>query len=104
MKKIGLLGIALVVVTACNQPSLQKEEAATVIRAAKSYPKVYEYDVNMADPASAKKLLDAGLESEGLVTVDKTQKLKDAVTAHFCVGFVDTLNAILSECPIVDSE
>jgi hypothetical protein len=78
MKKIDLLGIAILLVTACNQPSLQKEEAATVIRAAKSYPKVYEYDVNMADPASAKKILDAGLENDGLVTVDKTQKLKDA--------------------------
>lgn len=78
MKTIGVLGLAILLLTSCSQPKPNKEEAATTIRAAKNYPKAYEYEINMTDPASARKLLDAGLEAEGLVTVDKTQKLKDA--------------------------
>lgn len=78
MKTVSVLGIAIFLLASCSQTKLEKEEAASVIRAAKNYPKVYEYEINMSDPASAKKLLDAGLEGEGWVTVDKTQKLKDA--------------------------
>ena len=78
MKTVSVLGIATFFLASCSQVKLEKEEAASVIRAAKNYPKVYEYEINMTDPASAKKLLDAGLEAEGLVTVDRTQKLKDA--------------------------
>lgn len=78
MKTVSVLGLAILFLASCSQVKLEKEEAASVIRAAKDYPKVYEYEINMTDPASAKKLLDAGLETEGLVTVDRTQKLKDA--------------------------
>lgn len=78
MKTVSVLGIAIFLLASCSQTKLEKEEAASVIRAAKNYPKVYEYEINMTDPASAKKLLDAGLEEEGWVSVDKTQKLKDA--------------------------
>lgn len=78
MKTVITLGVAIFFLASCNQLKLEKEEAASTIRAAKNYPKVYEYEINITDPASAKKLLDAGLETEGWVIVDKTQKLKDA--------------------------
>jgi len=78
MKTVSALGIVILLLASCSQTKLEKEEAASVIRAAKNYPKVYEYEINMTDPASAKKLLDAGMEGEGWVTIDKTQKLKDA--------------------------
>lgn len=78
MKTVSVLIPAILFLASCSQIKLEKEEAASAIRAAKNYPKVYEYDINMTDPASAKKLLDAGLEGEGWITVDKTQKLKDA--------------------------
>lgn len=78
MKTVSVLGLAIVLMASCSQTKLAKEEAASIIRSEKNYPKVYEYEVNVSDPASARKLLDAGLEAEGLVTIDKTQKLKDA--------------------------
>lgn len=78
MKTVSVLGLAILLMASCSQTKLEKEEAASVIRTEKNYPKVYEYEVNVSDPASARKLLDAGLEAEGLVTIDKTQKLKDA--------------------------
>lgn len=77
MKTLSLFGMAIFFLTACNQPKLEKEQAATVIRTGKEYPKVYEYEVNVTDPASAKKLLNAGLENAGLVAIDRTQKLKN---------------------------
>ncbi len=78
MKTISLLGLAIFLLASCGQSKLENDEAASAIRAANNYPKMYEYDINITDPASAKKLLDAGLEGEGWITVDKTQKLKDA--------------------------
>jgi hypothetical protein len=78
MKTVSVLGLSLFFLVSCDQPKLEKQEAASAIRTEKNYPKVYEYEINMTDPASAKKLLDAGLENEGLITVDKSQKLKDA--------------------------
>lgn len=78
MKATSVLLLAAVFIASCGQLKLEKEEAAAVIRTAKNYPKVYEHDINMSDPASARKLLDAGMEEAGLVTIDRTQKLKDA--------------------------
>ncbi|HET7115479.1 MAG TPA: hypothetical protein VFI29_03270 [Hanamia sp.] len=77
MKNICLLGVAIFFLSACSQLKIDKDEAATAIRSGKEYPKPLEYDVNMTDPASARKLIDAGLEEEGFVTIDKTQKIKD---------------------------
>lgn len=78
MKAMWLLGTVLLFMTACsNGVKLEKEEAAAIIREAKGYPKVFEYDVNITDPQSARKLLTAGLENEGLVAIDKKQKMID---------------------------
>lgn len=76
MKTILSAG-ALLLLFSCNQPELSKQEAATVIRSEKDYPKVYDFEINTADPAVAKRMLDAGMETNGLVIIDRTQKLKD---------------------------
>lgn len=77
MKTICLLGIAVFCLVACSHTKLDKDHATTVIRSAKAYPKVYEFEINTVDPISAKRVLDAGLEETGMVTVDRTQKLRD---------------------------
>lgn len=77
MKTISVLGATLLLLAACNKATLSKEQAASIIREAKGYPKTSEYDVYTTDPVAARRLLDAGLENEGIVTIDKTQKLKD---------------------------
>lgn len=56
---------------------LQQKEALQIINKELGYPRVVDYDIFCGDPAHAKRLLDAGLETEGMVTVQKTQKLKD---------------------------
>lgn len=41
------------------------------------YPRVLDYDIYCSDPQHARKVRQSGLEEKGLVTVLRTQKLKD---------------------------
>ena len=65
--------------TACSDDNkdLSREEAMNLLKQETTYPKVIDYDIFCGDPAFAKKVLDAGLESKGLLTVQRTQKLSD---------------------------
>lgn len=78
MKRISVMGIVLLLFAACNKSTLTKEQAASLIREGKGYPRIVEYDVSTADPVSARKILDAGIADAGMVTVDRTKKLEDA--------------------------
>lgn len=77
MKTVSVLTLSILLLAACNRTSLTKEQAIQVIREVKKYPRVFERDVNTTDAVAARSLLDAGLEADGMVTIDKTQKLKD---------------------------
>jgi hypothetical protein len=66
--------------TACSNDNkdLSREETMNLLKQQTSYPKVVDYDIFCGDPAFAKKVLDAGLEAQGLLTVQRTQKLSEA--------------------------
>jgi hypothetical protein len=80
MKKLLFtLILAGVILSGCNHaPKLSKDEALQIINMELKYPRVIDYDIFCSDPEYAKKLLDAGLETNGIVTIQQTQKLKDA--------------------------
>jgi hypothetical protein len=62
----------------CNSTQeLKREEVLQIINKELNYPRVLDYDIFCSDPAHAKRILDAGLETGSMVTVQKTQKLKD---------------------------
>ena len=65
--------------TACSDDNkeLSREEAMNLLKQETIYPKVVDYDIFCGDPAFAKKVLDAGLEAQGLLTVQHTQKLSE---------------------------
>ena len=79
MKKLLFtLILAGVILFGCNHaPKLTQDEALQIINKELKYPRVIDYDIFCSDPVHAKSLLDAGLETSGMVTVQKTQKLKD---------------------------
>ncbi|MBW8334474.1 MAG: hypothetical protein K0M40_20835 [Prolixibacteraceae bacterium] len=79
MKKLFfILLLAGATFSGCKQtPKLDNDEALQIINKELNYPKVIDYDIFCSDPIHVKGLLDAGLETEGLITVQKTQKLKD---------------------------
>ena len=78
MKKIMNLFMAVVLFAACSSDKLDRDKALQLIQEKKLYPKVISYNVFTADPVYARRMLDAGLESSGLLTVQRTQKLMDA--------------------------
>jgi len=78
MKTILNLCIAVALFAACSSDKLNRDKALQLIQNSKLYPKVKSYIVFLADPVYARRMLDAGLETSGMVTVQRTQKLMDA--------------------------
>lgn len=72
-----VLATISVLLVACSSPELVKEEAIRLIKEKHSLPRTLDYDVFCADPADARRLLDAGLEEQGLVIIQRTQKIMD---------------------------
>ena len=78
MKKLLFILLSTVsILSGCSTKELKKEEALQLINKELNYPRVVDYYIFCSDPEHAKSLLDAGLEINGMVTVQKTQKLKD---------------------------
>lgn len=70
-----LLFFACLLMFSCSSNELTREQAFEMIKS--NYPKTRDIDIYIADPGFAKRLIDAGLEEEGYVTVQRTQKLAD---------------------------
>ena len=84
-----------------HTPKLNNDEALQIINKELNYPRVIDYDVFCSDPEHAKKMLDAGLETEGLITVPKTQKLKDI--GNPLIQFTDKAKPFLLPTPDEDT-
>lgn len=78
MKKLTaiLLSISFFIIS-CSKKELSREEAAVLIKKEMKYPKTFDFEINRVDPVQARRVLEAGLEEEGLLTVQRSQKLKD---------------------------
>ena len=76
MKKTRLiLSVFYLLLAGCASKELSREEALQMIQQKEQYPKVIDLDIYCSDPEFAKKAIDAGLEKEGLLIVQRTQKL-----------------------------
>lgn len=79
MKKLSaILFTATIILTSCSYGKLDKQTAMDAITREKSFPVILDYDIYCSDPAHARKIEKVGLEKEGLVTIQQTQKLVDA--------------------------
>ena len=80
MKKLTiLLSIFSLIIAGCSSKNdLSREEAFRLIQQGKNYPKTIDYDLYCGDPKYAKQVIDAGLETQGVVAVQRTQKLGEA--------------------------
>ncbi|MDI6033367.1 hypothetical protein QLS91_09805 [Flavobacterium sp. LB2P84] len=86
MKKLScILTVAIMTMTGCNTKNLDEKTAVELIIKEYRYPRVLDYDIYRSDPQHARKVRQSGLEEKGLVTVLRTQKLKDigAPLIHF---------------------
>ncbi len=77
-KATTIIWIACILIVSCTSKKvLSKEDAFQQIQKGKQFPKIIDYDLYCGDPQQAKKVLDAGLETDGLLKVQRTQKLSD---------------------------
>jgi len=80
MKKVLFALFAVCsLLTACSNDNkdLNREEAMNLLKQQTEFPKVVDYDLFCGDPVFARKVLDAGLETQGLLMVQRTQKISD---------------------------
>lgn len=77
MKNTLILVLAAILLAACGEKKLTTEQAKDLLKKNYGYPKAYTIEINRIDPASVQRLADAGLETEGVVTL-----MKDAGTAN----------------------
>ena len=102
MKKLPLFLIIFSVITAgCASNELTREEALSLIRQKIRYPKVFDFEINLVDQDQARKVLDAGLEEKGLLTVPRTQKLIDIGKP---IMLIDTTHLIFCGTPLIETE
>lgn len=79
MKKLStILFVLIIIFTSCSSEKLDKQTAMNAITREKSFPVILDYDIYCSDPEHARKIQEAGLEKEGFVTIQQTQKLIDA--------------------------
>jgi len=77
MRKILNLCFVAMLFTSCASEKLDRETAQTLLLDQKAYPKILDEEIYTADPEDAKRILDSGLENEGLLIVQRTQSFMD---------------------------
>ena len=104
MKAITFICAAAVLLVAagCGRNQLDKATALDLLKAENSYPRMVDYDIHRADPAHARRVLDAGLEEKGMLTVQRTQKMGDM--GKPLIHFTDTAKPYLLPTPEKDSK
>lgn len=78
MRNIIYLSVIVFLLSTCkSKEKLDRGEAFTILQEKKIFPKIVGVEIYVADPEEAKKILNSGLEKEGLLTVQRTQSLDD---------------------------
>ncbi|GAA4787872.1 hypothetical protein GCM10023231_15020 [Olivibacter ginsenosidimutans] len=77
MKYLSLTVLVLCLLNACKDPELQKEEAFRLLKENGRFPLTHTYNIYTKDSEDGRKLIDAGLEKEGVVTVERNRKTGD---------------------------
>ncbi|UCS95215.1 hypothetical protein KZP23_09495 [Echinicola marina] len=96
MKKLSFLFITIGLITGCNTTTTpEKDTVLKIINEELHYPRIIDYEIFCSDPAYAKKLLDLELDKADMVTIQKTQKLKDIGSP--LISFTETARPYLIE-------
>ncbi|MEJ6979428.1 hypothetical protein WG906_03145 [Pedobacter sp. P351] len=78
MKNLLNFLLAIFVFASCSsEQKLDRDQAFKILQENKMFPKVIEEEIYIADPEDAKKMLDLGLQNDGLVRVQQTQSAND---------------------------
>lgn len=100
MKNLLVFCIISLVFTGCGSKELSQEEAFRTLKKEMNFPKVYDYEIYCSDPQHASRAIEAGLESNGFVTIKSSQKLKDSGST--LITFTDKAKSFLLPTPEED--
>lgn len=102
MKKLCIILAVSRQIVACFSNDLSRDKAMEILKKDGDYLKVVDFDISCGDPQRAAKVLEAGLETQGLLTVRRTQKLMDA--GKPLINFTDKAKPYLLPTPEKDQE
>lgn len=103
MKNLIAIGLITLVAAGCqSKRTLNKTTALGLLKQEKGYPKVLDYEIFCGDPVFARKILNTGLEKQGMVTVQRTQKLGNISDA--IIHFTDAAKPYLLPTPEKDQQ
>ena len=74
---ISLLFMCVAIISGCSKKELSKKDALVLLQKKGNYPNTYTYEIYFKDSEDGRKMLDAGLEKEGLVKVQRNRKTGD---------------------------
>jgi len=77
MRKLVLLMLVLSSLVACKNQTLDKEGVHNILEKSGKYPIIHSRNIYTKDSEDGRKLLDAGLEKDGLVSVERNRKAGD---------------------------
>lgn len=100
MKKLLLHLTVVLFFSSCSSEKLDREKALKLIKEKALYPKPVSYNIFTADPLFAKRMIDAGLEEKGLLTVKRTLTLSES--GNPLIIFTDKAKPYLLETPEKD--
>ena len=74
---IPLLFMCVALISGCSKKELSKADAFVLLQKKGNYPNTYTYEIYFKDSEDGRKMLDVGLEKDGLVKVQRNRKTGD---------------------------
>ncbi|QNL48893.1 hypothetical protein H8S90_19355 [Olivibacter sp. SDN3] len=74
MRSAKILFLIVIALFSCNKNELTKDQALSLLEQSDRYPYVHSYQIYVKDSEDGKRVINAGLEKEGLVKVERNRK------------------------------
>lgn len=69
--------ICVSLLSGCSKKELSKEDALVLLQKKGNYPRTHSYQIYFKDSEDGRKMIDAGIEKDGLVKVQRNRKTGD---------------------------
>jgi hypothetical protein len=102
-KSIGMFLTCCLLITGCSEKELDREKAMDILQQDGHYPRAVEYYIFCGDSQHASRVINAGLEDDGMVKIKHRVKLGD-VGKEPIVSFTEKAKLYLLETSAEDQK
>lgn len=102
-KSIGVFLTCCFLITGCSEKELDREKAKAILQQDGQYPRTVDYYIYCGDSQHASRVINAGLEDVGLVTIKHRVKLGD-IGKKPIVSFTEKARPYLLETSAEDQK